>query len=315
MEKSQSHGYEDAKGGKEFENKFAIMLSDNSIAFRREVSLDDVGRIDFEIESIYGVELTLDNNIANIQRLCYRSKRINEDIGFSIIITPFENISKASISQIFKGFDYAFDSDLQNAIDFFKKSEEFENLYNEDIAEKMLNDFYVEYLKSLREKYPTITETINSKIQIFMDESQNTPSLPNNLLETTNKEIEKSHSENNSEYLRLVLTDIFHKTDLVDKAQKLIEIIKDKGFIEAKGSLYENLGISFSQYYDTILKKLKNSGVIRKEGRNYVLDSKYSLDKIKKASYWIQYSNITKNQPKELARIILSLFGLDIEIH
>jgi hypothetical protein len=210
-------------------------------------------------------------------------------------------------------YDYIFDIlDMEKVIVMIKQ---YYSLHSEedvdDINQNFINSQYADYLKEFSKKSSTNAEVIAEHVKRIYEKTQKVQVPPKKLDQIEQLVIfDKSLSET-SKNMDIILIKIFKDADLADKAKKLLESMKTEGYLDGTSELYKKLEISYSQYYGNLLKKLKSHGFIRKEGKFYILDSKFSLKRISEASAWIDFADIKRSQPTEIARIILSLFGLE----
>lgn len=301
------------KRGHDKEDEFEKLLIESSIHYERESFFGEQNlKADFKVEHIFCVEISIDSSHGKIQQMCYRAKVMEEEGLNPVAFVKVADLSDKDIRIISESFYYVFDMEsMPNFISLLLEGKEKDKIYNEDIAEKAVNSYYLASIMALRKKSKK-HEMLYSAMDVkFREMSENDSLGLDDDSHTPTSAMEESDSEKDSENLDIILKDVFKKMDLVDSSKKLLNTIKKNGGIESSSNLYKDLGVSYSQYYDTILKRLKSRGLIRKQGKYYILDSRYSLRNIKHAAVWIEYSNITKKQPKELAKVILSLFGLE----
>lgn len=298
------------------ENKFEDMLKEAKVKYKRNETIKTEDDIKFQIDFRIGIiciEITHQAHNEAVQKLCYRAKKLTEDdYREMMIILPINKINKRHFKMLSESYSYIYDiGDLKEAINFIARYYDLDEEEVGDIYKKMLNEKYRTYLKVLSKKNSKISEVISEHSKKIYENYIKSDSTPNNLDLAREVIQSKSSLYETSKDMDIILGKIFKNMDLAEKAKKLLEEMQKQGYFDSSSEIYKNLGLTYSQYYNNILKKLKKHGLIRKEGKFYRLDSKFSLRRIREASTWIEFAKIRRSQPKEIARVILSLFGLE----
>ena len=106
--------------------------------------------------------------------------------------------------------------------------------------------------------------------------------------------------------LEEVVKPLFRTEKLRLAALEAIKLIKEKKWVRSR-DIISTLGLTKSQWYDTIMPTLKEAGLIRRRGAGYELDSRYSLVALRRAKIWIDFAEIKRSQPEQLKELIWEL--------
>src|SRR4030042_3457249 len=209
------------------------------------------------------IEITKNTKRDNIRSLCWKAdqyKDYTDDEFFTIVIIPMEKITNNVFEMLLEKYDIIlFTENYQTILlDVFKLEENFMEIFQK------YKSYYSEQFGNKPRKFQKL---ISEHIERFGLLSQIQGFGLNDRHEMEQSVTEKHNSDIISQSLNLdlILKDIFPRIANRIKAEKFLLLLKEKKSLEAGKSIWSEIGATQSEYYDTILSKLKKPGLIRKD--------------------------------------------------
>lgn len=289
--------------GKEFEDKIAAILVPQGWKRNwRTPHPEGMGQAPYDFynaASDTALEVTLNADDTNIKALAFKLMCLTESGTTCAIIAPIGAVSATLVSMLLRyGRCMLFSNDdLEKAL---------------SIVSHPQYTGYPEYISSFREKSGKNYSGLDEHLKWFKEKSELGSSGRGNPHSIVASASEQDDSKKIPEQIAALIAGNFKERHQLI-AEKVISSMAYRGYLASSTAMWEQFGVSKGVFYETILKKLKMLGLIRKHGGMYYLDSAFSLRNIRQAAEWIQFARITKNQPKELARVILAFFNLENE--